>query len=103
MPLSSVWNDIQQVYADPRAYKANVKSDVTGYPTQKPVALLSRLVALASDPGGIVVDAFCGSGTTLVAAARLSRAFVGIDAQPLAIEIAERRLCEAGADFEVIA
>ena len=103
MPLSSVWNDIQQVYADPRAYKASVKSDVTGYPTQKPVALLERLVGLASDPGGIVLDAFCGSGTTLVAAARLGRAFVGIDAQPRAVHVAHKRLVQAGASFDVLA
>ena len=103
MPLSTVWSDIQQVYADPRAYKANVKSDITGYPTQKPMALLSRLVALASDPGGVVVDAFCGSGTTLVAAAKLGRAFIGIDAQPLAVDIARKRLVEAGASFDVLA
>jgi DNA modification methylase len=102
MPLSTVWNDIQQVYADPRAYKANVKSDITGYPTQKPIALLSRLVALASDPGGVVVDAFCGSGTTLVAAAKLGRAFIGIDAQPLAVQVTRKRLAEAGASFDVL-
>ena len=103
MPLSTVWNDIQQVYADPRAYKANVKSDVTGYPTQKPTALLSRLIALATDPGHMVLDAFCGSGTTLVAAHKLGRNFIGIDAQPLAIRTTRKRLIEAGASFALMA
>jgi DNA modification methylase len=100
MPLSTVWTDIQQVYADPRAYKAGVRSQITGYPTQKPLALLERIVALASDEGGLVVDAFCGSGTTLVAAARQGRRFVGVDAGARAVHVATRRLLGEGVGFE---
>ncbi|HJZ85623.1 MAG TPA: site-specific DNA-methyltransferase [Polyangia bacterium] len=101
MPLSTVWSDIQQVYADPRAYKAGTRSDVTGYPTQKPLKLLERLIALATDPGGLVVDAFCGSGTTLVAAARLRRSFVGIDVSAHAVHVSKRRLLVESTSFEV--
>jgi DNA modification methylase len=101
MPLSTVWTDIQQVYADPRAYKAGVRSDVTGYPTQKPLSLCERLVSLASDPGSVVMDAFCGSGTTLVAAARLGRRFIGIDASPRAILISKQRLAAENQTFEI--
>jgi hypothetical protein len=96
MPLSTVWTDIQQVYADPRAYKKGTRSDVTGYPTQKPLALAERIIALASDPDSLVLDPFCGSGTTVVAAARLGRRFVGIDASPQAAHVTTRRLLALG-------
>jgi DNA modification methylase len=101
MPLSTVWTDIQQIYADPRAYREHARSDITGYPTQKPVKLLERIVSLASEPGSIVLDAFCGSGTTLVAAARLGRRFVGIDQSARAVHIARRRLLAMDFGFEV--
>jgi site-specific DNA-methyltransferase (adenine-specific) len=63
-----------------------------GYPTQKPEALLERIVCAASDPGDLVLDPFAGSGTTLVVALRLGRRFLGIDASPDAIAIARARL-----------
>ncbi len=62
------------------------------YPTQKPLALLTRIVELASNPGDVVLDPFCGSGTTLVAAAHLGRRWIGIDINPQAVEIARARL-----------
>ncbi len=62
------------------------------YPTQKPLALLRRIVELASNAGDVVLDPFCGSGTTLVAAKHLGRRWIGIDSNPQAIEIARARL-----------
>ncbi len=63
-----------------------------GYPTQKPVALLERIVQASSNPGDVVLDPFCGSGTTLVAAQRLGRAWIGIDSSPLAVDLTQARL-----------
>jgi len=69
----------------------------TGWPTQKPLALLELLVAAACPPDGLVVDPFCGSGTTVVAATRTGRRGIGIDRRPEAAAIAERRLASAEA------
>ena len=66
----------------------------TGYPTQKPIALLNRIIAASSNPGDVVLDPFCGSGTACVAAARAGRRWIGIDASPDAIRIAEERLAD---------
>jgi site-specific DNA-methyltransferase (adenine-specific) len=82
-PLDDVW-DIPSI--------SPTSSERTGYPTQKPLALLNRIVQLATNPGDLVLDPFCGSGTTLVAAQRLGRAWIGIDANPQAVEVAGRRL-----------
>jgi len=68
-----------------------------GYPTQKPEALLELVLRASSRPGDVVLDPFCGSGTTLAVAARLGRRWVGVDAAPLAVETARRRLCAQGA------
>ena len=64
----------------------------TGYPTQKPLKLLERVVAASSRPGDLVADFFCGSGTTGVAAARLGRRYLLVDSNPEAVSIARRRL-----------
>ena len=64
----------------------------TGYDTQKPLTLLNRIVRCASRPGEWVLDPFAGSGTTLEAAKRAGRCFIGIDRQPLTLNIARRRL-----------
>lgn len=68
----------------------------TGYPTQKPEALLERVVCSTSRPGDLVVDPMCGSGTTLAVAARLGRRWAGSDESPAAVEVARRRLGEWG-------
>jgi len=71
----------------------------TGYPTQKPVRLLERIVASSSRPGDLVLDPYAGSGTTGVAAARLGRRWLLVDRNPSAVAIAQRRLeAELGAD-----
>ena len=64
----------------------------SGYPTQKPVRLLERIVVASSNPGDLVADFFGGSGTTAVAAARLGRRFLTVDSNPEAVRIMETRL-----------
>jgi hypothetical protein len=66
-----------------------------GYPTQKPVALLERIIQASSNPGDIVVDPFCGCGTTIHAAQKLDRQWAGIDITHLAISLIEKRLGDA--------
>jgi site-specific DNA-methyltransferase (adenine-specific) len=67
-------------------------AETTGYPTQKPEALLERIIRAASVRGSRVLDPMCGSGTTLAVAVRLGREAVGIDRSPVACEIARARL-----------
>ncbi len=64
----------------------------TGYPTQKPLAILERIVKVHSDPGDVVLDFFAGSGTTGAAAAKHGRGYVLIDSSPAAVRVMERRL-----------
>ncbi len=82
-PLDDVW-DMPAI--------APTSRERVDYPTQKPLALLTRIVQLASNEEDVVLDPFCGSGTTLVAAQRLGRRWIGIDINPQAIEIARARL-----------
>lgn len=63
-----------------------------GFPTQKPEALLSYLIQASSNQGDLVLDAYCGSGTTLVAAEKCDRPWVGIDLNPVSIEITKQRI-----------
>ncbi len=74
----------------------NMAHERTGYPTQKPLALLDLLVRACCPPGGTVLDPCCGSGTTLVATASSGRRAIGCDLNPDAIEIATARLGELG-------
>jgi site-specific DNA-methyltransferase (adenine-specific) len=90
VPMGDVW-DIGVI--------APVARERTGYPSQKPEALLTRLVEALSDPGDMVLDPYAGSGTTLVVAARLGRPFVGIDASDVAVETTLARLDAAGVPF----
>lgn len=83
VPLSDVW-DIP--FLNPKA------KERTGYPTQKPILLLERLIQIATDAGDLVIDPFCGSGTTLVASALLKRSSIGIDISKEAVELTRRRL-----------
>jgi site-specific DNA-methyltransferase (adenine-specific) len=78
---------------------APVSRERTGYPSQKPEALLERIVSALSNEGDVVLDPYAGSGTTLAVAARLGRVFVGIDASEVALETATRRLEAAGIRF----
>lgn len=83
VPLGDVW-DIP--YLNPKA------KERTGYPTQKPLLLLERIISLASNPGDTVLDPFCGSGTTLVAAMFLGRNAIGIDNSSDAVSLTRQRL-----------
>jgi len=83
--VGDVWDDI------PDAMHLS-ESEKTGYPTQKPEALLSRIIKSASMPGDIVLDAFAGAGTTLCVAEKLGRRWVGMDSGALAIHTIEKRL-----------
>jgi site-specific DNA-methyltransferase (adenine-specific) len=94
--LGSVWTDCPSMVAN-----TPLRKETTGYPTQKPLKLLDRIVRASSCAGDLVVDPCCGSGTTLVAAATVGRAFVGCDVGELAIATASTRLREIGATFEV--
>lgn len=93
--VTTVWSDIPPVNA--RAQER------LGYPTQKPVSLLERIVAASSNPGDIVLDPFCGCGTAVHAAQKLGREWIGIDITHLAISLIERRLRDAfpGIAFDV--
>jgi site-specific DNA-methyltransferase (adenine-specific) len=95
--LGSVWTDIPAMVAN-----TPLRKEATGYPTQKPERLLDRIVRASSRPGATVADLMCGSGTTLVAAARLGRRFVGADQSAAAIEIASKRLAAEGIPVETI-
>jgi DNA modification methylase len=97
-PFFSAQQDEQGYYADVLLRDVwdipaviNVSKERTGYPTQKPLALLERIILASSNPGDVVLDPFCGSGTTLVAALTHDRAAIGIDANAQAIEIAMNR------------
>ncbi|GAG70682.1 unnamed protein product [marine sediment metagenome] len=71
--------------------------ETTGYPTQKPEELLERIIKLSSDEGDIVLDPFCGCGTTVIVASKLGRRFIGID-----IDTSERKRGELPTAFSVI-
>jgi len=94
--IGSVWTDCPSMAAN-----TPLLEEATGYPTQKPLKLIDRIVRASSHAGGLVLDPFCGSGTTLVAAARTGRTFVGCDVGALAIETASRRLRREGVAFDL--
>jgi DNA methylase/Restriction endonuclease len=83
VPLQDVWTDIRLTSAD---------KERLGYPTQKPVALLERIITASSNPGDVILDPFCGCGTTVDAAQRLNRQWIGIDITFIAIDLIEKRL-----------
>lgn len=85
VPVSDVW-DIPLL--NPKARER------VGYPTQKPILLLERIISLVTLPGGLVLDPFCGSGTTLVAAELTGRDSIGIDISAEAVQLAKHRLIE---------
>lgn len=65
-----------------------------GYPTQKPLGLLSKIIESSTNEGDMVLDPFSGSATTCIAAEQLGRGWTGIDISPLAVDVANRRLRE---------
>ena len=85
--LGDVWTDLPPLQA--------ISAERLGYPTQKPVALLERILNASSNPGDVVLDPFCGCGTTVHAAQKLGRRWIGIDVTHLAIGLIEKRLRDA--------
>lgn len=96
--LGSVWTDVPAMVAN-----TPLRAEGTGYPTQKPEKLLTRIVRASSREGQTVADLMCGSGTTAAAAARLGRRFVAGDRSELAVSLTEQRLRAQGADFTRLA
>ncbi|MGC9319433.1 MAG: DNA methyltransferase, partial [Armatimonadota bacterium] len=84
VPLQDVWTDINMVQAQSK--------ERLGYPTQKPEALLERIIEASSNEGDLVLDPFCGCGTTVVVAHRLGRRWIGIDITHLAVNLMKHRL-----------
>jgi len=83
-PIDTVWTDIPPINSQAQ--------ERLGYPTQKPLALLDRIVRASSNENDIVLDAFCGCGTALVAAQKLKRQWIGIDISPTACRVMAKRL-----------
>ena len=84
VPLQTFWDDIKPVISGSK--------ERLGYPTQKPLALLERILEASSNVNDIVLDAFCGCGTALVAAENLDRQWIGIDVSPTACRVMAKRL-----------
>lgn len=84
VPIGSVWDDINPIQSQ--------DEERLGYPTQKPLKLLERILEISSAKGDIVLDAFCGCGTALVAAQNLGRKWIGIDVSPTACRVMAKRL-----------
>jgi len=96
-PLTTNWTDIQRI--------SNTSAQRLGYPTQKPEELLERIIAASSNEGDTVLDPFCGCGTTIAAAQKLKRRWIGIDITHLAITLIRSRLTdtfEGKATYEVV-
>jgi len=84
-----VWTDIQSIQS--------AAKERMGYPTQKPEALIERIIKASGKNSDVVLDSFCGCGTTCVVAHKLNRKWIGIDISPMAIKLAEKRLYNIGA------
>ena len=86
VPIQDIWIDIPPVNSQAK--------ERTGFPTQKPLALLGRIIKASSNSGDMVLDPFCGCATALVAAERIGRKWVGIDLSPLAVKLVNERIAE---------
>ena len=91
-PIGTVWTDISPLNSQ--------AAERIGYPTQKPVALLERIINASSNPGDIILDPFCGCGTAVVTAEKLGRTWIGIDITYLAVDVIAKRLEK---DYGIIA
>ena len=95
--LQDIWTDINPLGAQ--------AAERLGYPTQKPVSLLERIIEASSNEGDTVLDPFCGCGTTIMAAQKLGRRRIGVDITHLAVSMIRHRLRDAfneQCEFEVI-
>jgi hypothetical protein len=93
--MGNIWTDISPINSQAQ--------ERLGYPTQKPLALLERVLEASSNEGDVVLDPFCSCGTTIHAAQKLKRTWIGIDITHLAISLIEKRLKDAfpGVSFEL--
>jgi DNA modification methylase len=87
--VSDLWVEINRINP--------VGNERVGYPTQKPEALLERIIEASSNPGDVVLDPFCGCGTTIAVAERLKRQWIGVDISPTAVRVMKRRMDAMGA------
>ncbi len=87
LPIQDVWTDISLI--------GGTSPERLGYPTQKPLALLERIINASSNPGDVVLDPFCGCGTAVHAAEKLGRRWIGIDITYLAVNLIEKRMRDA--------
>ena len=99
VPLQDVWTDIKPI--------GSRAKERLGYPTQKPQALLERIITSSSNPGDVVLDPFCGCGTAVAAAEKLGRNWMGIDVTHLAVALMKSRIKTAfnllpGRDYQVV-
>jgi site-specific DNA-methyltransferase (adenine-specific) len=99
VPLQTLWDDIYSLRGG--------ATERLGYPTQKPLALLERIIQVSSNPGDMILDPFCGCGTAITAAQKLNRRWIGIDITHLAITLQKYRLKNSfnilpGRDYRVI-
>src|SRR5262249_30228841 len=96
VPLQDIWDDILPLGAQ--------AAERLGFPTQKPLALLERIISASSNPGDVILDPFCGCGTAVAAAEKLGRRWIGIDVTHLAITVMKSRMMEMfpGTDFQII-
>jgi site-specific DNA-methyltransferase (adenine-specific) len=83
---------LQDVWAHPDLWLNSASKERLGYPTQKPLALMERIISTSSDPGDVVLDPFCGCGTAIAAAQKLGRKWIGIDITHLSIALMKYRL-----------
>ena len=90
-PLQDIWDDVAPVHLTPK--------ERLGYPTQKPQALLERIISASSNEGDVVLDPFCGCGTAVAAAQKLKRHWIGIDVTHLAVALMKNRLRTA---FDIV-
>ena len=95
VPLQDWWADIATMH--------NLSEERLGYPTQKPLALLERIIGASSSEGDVVLDPFCGCGTAVHAAQKLNRRWIGIDITHLAISLIEKRMKKAFPYLEAVA
>lgn len=94
--IGTVWTDIWPINSQ--------ATERLGYPTQKPLALLERIIAASSNPGDVVLDPFCGCGTAIAAAQKLGRRWIGIDITHLSIALQKYRMADMfpGIQFKVM-
>ena len=83
-PIDTIWDDVQPVQPQ--------SNERIGYPTQKPLALLERIIKASSNEGDVVLDPFCGCATALVASEKLQRDWIGIDLSPQAKDLIKTRM-----------